>query len=169
MDLQNWENLNKALRSPSQIRDIMQRKTAKATRLWWNKMFKGQDTRWPIYAINSVDNTKLPWIHNRSVKSCKTVLNGGWIQRLITIHTGPTTSPTIKSATDNEDKKRLEVVRKDSFLKDNHNTSSFLVTAAKLDKESHSDRTMDTALLSNSDTGREWSRTHKIICNCNLQ
>ena len=90
------------------------------------------------------------------MKSCKTVLNGGsGIQRLITIHTGPTTSPTIKSATDNEDKKRLEVVRKDSFLKDNHNTSSFLVTAAKLDKKSHSDRTMDTALLSNSDTGRE--------------
>ena len=69
---------------------------------------------------------------------------------MMTINAGSITSPTERSATDNEAKNRLEIVRKDSFLYNNHNTTAFPVTAAKPDKENHSDRTMDAALLSRS-------------------
>lgn len=64
------------------------------------------------------------------------------------IQAGTITSPTKRSATDKEAKKRLEIVRKDSFLKKSHSTTAFPVTAAKPDIESHSDKTMDAALLS---------------------
>ena len=63
------------------------------------------------------------------------------------IHTGSITSPTKKSATENEAKNRLETVRRESFLQNNYNTTAFPVTAGILHKESHSDRTMDAALL----------------------
>ena len=72
------------------------------------------------------------------------------MKHLIAIHVGSIISPTKKSATDNEAKNRLEIVRKASFLKNNHKTTEFPITAAKPDKENHSERTMDAVLLSRS-------------------
>ena len=41
----------------------------------------------------------------------------------------------------------LKYYVKTRFFYNNHNTTAFPVTAAKPDKENHSDRTMDAALL----------------------
>ena len=57
------------------------------------------------------------------------------------------TRPTKASATDNEAKNRFDIVRKDSCLYNSHNTTTFPVIAAKPDKESHTDSTMDAAVL----------------------
>ena len=66
---------------------------------------------------------------------------------MITIQKGSMTRPTKASATDNEAKNRFEIVRKDSCLWNSYNTTTFPVTAAKPDKESHTDSTMDSAVL----------------------
>ena len=66
---------------------------------------------------------------------------------MITIQKGSMTRPTKASATDNEAKNRFEIVRKDSCLWNSHNTTTFPVTAAKLDKENHTDSTKDAAVL----------------------
>ena len=60
------------------------------------------------------------------------------------------TRPTKTSAMDNEAKNRFEIVRKDLCLYNSHNTTTFPVTAAKPDKESHAESTMDAALLRRS-------------------
>ena len=57
------------------------------------------------------------------------------------------TRPTKASAVDNEAKNRFEIVRKDSCLWNSHNATTFPVTAAKPDKENHTDSTMDAAVL----------------------
>ena len=89
------------------------------------------------------------WIRNISINSFKAawVTFDGWIRHPKVIQIGSITIPTKKSATDNEAKNRLETARKDSFLKNNHNTTAFPVTAAKPDEEKHSERTMDASLL----------------------
>ena len=89
------------------------------------------------------------WIRNISINSFKAawVTFDGWIRHPKVIQIGSITIPTKKSATDNEAKNRLETARKDSFLKNNHNTTAFPVTAAKPDEKNHSERTMDASLL----------------------
>ena len=87
------------------------------------------------------------WIHNTIITSIIKEWSGGRIQHLVASHIGSTKIPTEKSATDSEAKKQLEIVRKDSFLKNSHNTIAFPVTATKLDKENHTDKQMDAALL----------------------
>ena len=47
-----------------------------------------------------------------------------------------------------EAKNQFEMVRKDSFLYNNHSTTAFPITAAKPDKENHSERAIDAAPLS---------------------
>ena len=87
------------------------------------------------------------WIHNTTITSTNKVWSDGRIKHLVVSHTGSTKIPTKKSATDSDAKKQLEIVRKDSFLKNSHNTIAFPVTATKLDEENHTDRQMDAALL----------------------
>ena len=87
------------------------------------------------------------WIHNTTITSINKVWSDGRIKHLVASHTGSTKIPTEKSATDSDAKKLLEIVRKDSSLKNSHNTIAFPVIATKLDKENHTDKQMDAALL----------------------
>ena len=81
----------------------------------------------------------------------------GWIRHLKVIQIGSITSPTKKSATDNEARNRLEIVRKDSFLKNNHNTTAFPVTAAKPDEENTAkERWMPPYFFVHSSSQQSW-------------
>ena len=60
---------------------------------------------------------------------------------------GSMTSPTKRSATDSEAKKRLEIVRNDSLLLNKNNTTAFPATAAKADNVNHKDRTIEAVVL----------------------